>query len=132
MIPLIRQFFVSLWQTISIFCRIVFLCLTVVFNLVGSLTIQAGRFCQWLSIQLWQITRNLFRGLGREWYRICFGNWIRTGITAAISGFVLASYFPNQFGEIYASCLTIALTLFSIRVIFHPYWPIKAFSPKKK
>lgn len=74
----------------------------------------------------------MVKSLRKFFASVFFGNWTRTGLTLFIGGFVLASYFPEQFGEIYASCLTIAVALFGIRVMFHPIWPIKAFSSKKK
>lgn len=74
----------------------------------------------------------MLKSLRKLFVSLFFGNWKRTGITSAIGGFMLADRFPEQFGQIYASCLAIALTIFGIRVMFHPYWPIKAFSSKKK
>ena len=69
--------------------------------------------------------------IGKKTRKFCFGNWTRTGVTLVVSGFVLENYFPGQIMPIFSPLLAIAVALFGIWVMFHPYFLIKAFKSKK-
>lgn len=87
------------------------------------------RLLRWFGRALLRMVRSLLRATSRQVQRTCFGTWRRTLATAFVGGLVASRYYPQEVGPIFSSLLTIAVTLFGIRVMFAWAWPL---TKKKK
>lgn len=80
---------------------------------------------------LWLLDRAgeaLWAGVGsliRQFRRIAFGNWRRTGVTLLVAGLVAGRFWPQQVMPILTPLMVLAFTLFAYRLMFHGVWPIR-------
>lgn len=82
------------------------------------------RFFRWVARLVGRAIRHIGLGVGRWASRICFGTWRRSTASFVTAGLVSANYYPEQVWPILAPLVGIGVTLFGIRVMFIPFWPM--------
>jgi hypothetical protein len=83
-----------------------------------------GQFVLWSTEQVGRGVEATVQGIARWLRRTLFGNWRRTGVTSVCVAFTAAHYFPGEVWPILLPLLHIAILVFAIRVMFHPFWSI--------
>ncbi len=83
-----------------------------------------GRFFRWVARLVGRAIRYIARGIGQWVSRTCFGTWRRTLATLFVLGLVLSNYFPKQVVPIFEPVVATGITIFGIRVMLIPFWPM--------
>jgi hypothetical protein len=69
---------------------------------------------------LWASVYNIARWLRR----VAFGNWRRAAVTLLVAGLAAGRYWPAQVLPALHPLLSIAVTLFAIRIMYLWCWPL--------